>query len=422
MRLLALILLLISSSVVSGSETAVFSLRPADRRKLSNTSAFAASLLADPSGLLIALLLANLAINVAFFSLSAAWSLDLAASGKTATSALVGLGSVLSLIVVGEIVAKTIALSIPVKVVRTLAPVLVVLRKLLWPVVLVSRSATTLIESLLIDRPALAAAPGASDFKSALASRATVGAFRGIELALLHDVIDFGERSARQLMTPRVRVVFLDITATPEAWRKTMAEDPYMEYPVCRGSPDQLLGVVNAAEFLMAGDVSRRSLIRPALLAPTGLAAERLVQRMEKEGAHVALLLDEYGGVDGLVGLAALTRAVLGEIVPLPEPTVRGVRQIRRRGDGSVIVTGDLPVHRLSDELGIELSTRRADSVAGAIAEYVGRVPRRGDEMVADGWRLRVVDAGRARTPRVLVRRRPDSEMDAEAAESEGAA
>lgn len=403
MRLVALIALLLMSAAVSGSETAVFSLRPADRRRLAAGSAFARSLLADPGGLLIALLLANLAINVAYFSLSAAWSLDLASRGMTAASATVGVGSVLALILIGEIVAKTVALAMPVAIVGTVGPGLVVLRALLRPVVAVSRAATAAIESLVIGREAAPAAPGASDFKSALASRATVGAYRGIELALLHDVIDFGERRARQLMTPRVRVAFLDVDDGREVWLATMAEQPHVEYPVCRGTPDQLLGVVNAAEFLSAPDTPRVDLVRPALLAPMGLSAERLVQRMQDEGARLAVLLDEWGGVAGVVGLTALTRAVLGEIVPRPDPGARS--GIERRGDGSAVVAGGLPLHVLADELGVELETRRADSVGGAIAEVVGRVPRRGDEVAVEGWRMRVLDGGRT-VPRVLVRRR----------------
>lgn len=411
MRLVALILLLAVSAVVSGSETAVFSLRPADRRRLSAASAFARSLLADPGGLLIALLLANLAVNVAFFSISAAWSLDLAERDAPVASALVGVGSVLALILVGEIAAKTVALAMPTAIVRSLAPALAVLRVVLSPLVGVSRAATDVIQSLVMGRDAVTATPGASDFKSALASRATVGAYRGIELALLHDVIDFGERRARQLMTPRVRVAFLDVDDPRGAWLETMARRPHMEYPVCQGSPDKLLGVVNAAECLAAPETPRLDLVRPALLAPVNLSAERLVRRMQQEGARIAVLLDEHGGVAGVVGLAALTRAVLGEIVPTPDPAAGGPGRIERRRDGAVIVDGDLPLHVLTDEYGVEFSTRRADSVGGALAEAVGRVPRRGDELAVEGWRLRVVDDSR-RIPRVLVRRRVGAERD----------
>jgi len=205
---------------------------------------------------------------------------------------------------------------------------------------------------------------------------------------------------------PRVDVEFLDVREPREAWVAQMAAHPHAEYPVCDGSPDRLLGTVHAAAVLAQRTWKTLPALEPPLLAPASISAERLVERLQREGRRLAILLDEHGGVVGAVGLKALSVAVLGEIEG--EPASRHAL-LRPRPD-TLIVPGDLPLHRLEAETGIRLPARRARIVAGAVAEALGRVPRRGDELLLDEWRLRVAGMTGRRVDSVIVRasrRRP---------------
>jgi hypothetical protein len=148
-----------------------------------------------------------------------------------------------------------------------------------------------MLTSLVLGRRASAVAPARDDFKSAVARRASLGTWHAIEVALLHDVVDFGGLRARSLMTPRVDVVFLDLRQPVAVWIATLAKRPFGVYPGCDGKPDRLLGVVYARTSSRSLKPSRARCCAP--LAPPALDAERPVVRMQ-EGARLAILLDEH--------------------------------------------------------------------------------------------------------------------------------
>lgn len=391
-------LLLICSGMVSGSETAIFSLRPAERRKLATGRPLIGSLLARPASLLVTLLIANLLVNVGYFTLSSAITLELQGQDRPLAAALVAFGSLVAIVVLGEILPKTLALGSPARTVLVMGPALMALRGVLAPVAAVGTACTRMAENLMLGATQQKPDVDTNDFKTALSSGLALGTYRAVELALLHDVVDVAGRRARALMVPRVDVAFLDIQEQPEEWVAAMVLAPYSDYPVVSGSRDNLLGTVNAASFLSDISADRTALIEEPLLAPLGIAAEKLVLRMHGEQRRLAILLDEYGGVSGLVGLASLCQAVLGEVERLPEaPWVR-------RDRGMLVVRGDCPVHVLQEELGLDLATRASDTLGGLLAEALGRLPRRGDEVRLAGWRLRVAAMRGRRVGRVVLK------------------
>ncbi len=408
MTYVGMLLLLLASALLSGSETALFSLSPAERRRLISQHASVAAALARPTSLLVTLLLANLLVNVAYFSVGAHVSLALVEAGHAQASVLFVTASVLLLTAFGEILPKTLALVLPPTLVVAVAPLLVVLRVVLMPLVLVGELATRLVQALVPGAPQENVAIVADDFKTAVSRRAALGTYHAVELALLHDVIDFGERRARNFMVPRVDVAFLDVRASRAAWIAAMALQPFSDYPVCDGTPDKLLGTVNAALWLARPQADVRALIEPALYAPSSIGAERLVERMQREGRRLAILLDEHGGVAGVVGFNALSQAVLGELAA-PPGSQRDL--IRRREGDALLVRGECPLHVLLTEAGLELPARRADTVAGAVTEALGRVPRVSDEVLLPGLRLRVTGVSGRRVAEVLIR--PRSRSDA---------
>ncbi|MFT7465060.1 MAG: putative hemolysin [Pseudohongiellaceae bacterium] len=391
-------LLLICSGLVSGSETAVFSLQPSERRKLSHGRPLLSRLLQQPARLLVALLVANLLINVGYFTLSASLSLELQNNGRPLAAWGVAFVSLGGIVVVGEILPKTLALVSPARLVLWLCPLLLGLRTILAPLVAVGAALTGVTERLLLGEHRRQEDIDSKDFKSALSSSVALGAYRSVELALLHDVVDVAERRARSLMVPRVDVAFLDIRETPQEWVARMAAQPLRDYPVVSGSRDELLGTVNGARFLRDIHGDRRSLVESALLAPLGIGAESLVLRMNEEQRELAILLDEYGGVAGVVRLASLCQGILGEVERLPE--ARWVRRER----GLLWVRGECPVHVLQDELGLDFAARASDTLGGVLGEVLGRLPRKGDEVLIGSWRLRVASMKGRRVGRVALK------------------
>lgn len=404
--MIALLLVLLTlSALVSGSETALFSLRPTERRRLATARPALGRLLARPGQLLVTLLLANLVINVAYFSLVASLCLEWQQAGSPMLALGVGVGALLAIIVFSEILPKTLALVDPRALATRLSGFLVVLSRALAPAVVLSGVATQFLEALLLRSPARDGLLP-RDFKSALSGGAALGRYHAVELALLHDVVDFGVRRARTLMVPRVEVAFLDLDASPGQWRAAMRERPFTDYPVVRGGADELVGTVNAARFLSSPDTQREQLLEPALLAPQSMEAERLVLRMQEEGRRLAILLDEHGGVAGVLGLAQLMGSVLGEVVP------DDASGARRRPGGGLLLQGATPLHVLEELHGLQLPRRRSETLAGALVEALGRVPQRGDEWRVGGWRLRVLSLRGQRADQILARPSPPEEPE----------
>jgi CBS domain containing-hemolysin-like protein len=395
--------LLAGAALLSAAETAVFSLQPAERRRLAQRHAAVDAMLQRPTSLLVTLLLGSLLLTVGYFSVGAGVALELLHEGRQGAAASFTIGSVMLMVLAGEILPKTLALASPGGLVTVLAAPILLLRLLLWPLVVVGEAASRLLSALVLGGRGTAAAPARDDFKSAVERRASMGTWHAIEVALLHDVVDFSALRARNLMTPRVDVVFLDLRRPVAEWIATMARRPFAAYPICDGKPDRLLGVVYAADVLASPEAPPRSLLRPALFAPLSLDAERLVARMQEEDARLAVLLDEHGGVAGVVGLGALSRAVLGEIEGLADAAGAGLRRVR---PDLLLVRGDCALRVLREEAGVELPARRADTVAGAVAEALGRWPRSGDELLLPGARLRVTEVRGRRVAQVVLRGR----------------
>ena len=396
MTLLTMAALLFCSGAVSGCETAVFSLKALERRTLSERNRSVAALLARPSRLLVSLLLANLIINVGYFTLSASLSLRYVEQGHSGLAVAVAAASLGGMVVGGEIIPKMFALTGGPATVARMAPALSVLSFVLAPAVLVGSWVTEALEGLLF-RSRQPRAVSSSDIKVILGDDRKTGSYRGVELALLNDVIDFGERKAKALMVSRVDMTVLDMREDREHWVEVMSSSPHTDYPVIDGAPDALVGVINAARFLLEPGLSREALLEPAMLAPLGIGAERLVLRMIDERQRLASLLDEFGGVAGVVGQAQLSRELLGEL----EPSAAG--PVEHLSDGAALVSGQCPVHRLEEELGLALQARRAGTVGGAVAEALAAVPRRGDELRLEGWRLRVLSMRGHRVDRLFV-------------------
>ncbi len=407
MTLVFMAALLVCSGFVSGSETAVFSLSAAERRALAQRTPLVKSLLARPGRLLVTLLLANLIINVGYFTLSASVSLELLQSDRGGLALGVAVASLGAMVVLGEIVPKTLALADGLRIVRGVSPALSILSFVLAPLVWVGAWVTEIVERLLFgarSRPAVRAA----DLKAMLGDEGGDASERRVEFALLSDVIDFGELKAKALMVPRVDMAVLDLAEDRAAWVAVMAEQPHTDYPVIDGSPDKLLGVVNATRVMLETETPLEELVEPALLAPLSLGAERLVLRMIHEDCQLAVLLDEFGGVAGLVGRAELAQELLGEV------DTERMGPVERLGNGSALVMGRCPVHRLEEELGPVFTSRRAGTVGGAVAEALSAVPRRGDELRLGNWSLRVLSMDGGRVGRLLVKPEPASERELE--------
>ncbi|MCY3929180.1 MAG: hemolysin family protein [Acidobacteria bacterium] len=222
---------------------------------------------------------------------------------------------------------------------------------------------------------------------------------------LLDNVFELSDRNARQVMVPRTEVVYMDATEPIEANLDVARRSGHTRFPLCDGDLDQLIGLVHIKDLFIAEEppASLREIARETFAVPETLSLDQLLARMRHEHVHMAAVVDEYGGVAGIVTLENVLEEIVGEI---QDEFDAEVPEFVRLEDGGYRVLGGMLIDDLEDELGIDIAdAREEDTVAGIALSELGRTAEEGDAVDAGRLRLQVeeVDGNRIVTLRVDV-------------------
>jgi putative hemolysin len=224
------------------------------------------------------------------------------------------------------------------------------------------------------------------------------------ERRIVEDVFEAGDRQIREVMIPRTAVDFLDASTPVYKAAKEALTQPHSRYPVIRGSADDVIGFVHVRDLLdpeMSGrSVRVGELARQALVLPWTRQLLAALADMRREGSHLAIVADEYGGTAGIVTMEDLVEELVGDI--RDEYDIEGAETQHHRS-GDVEVDGLINLDDFEDETGIELPEGPYETVAGFIMAQLGRLPKAGDEVDYDGHRIVVRDVENRRVGRVLV-------------------
>jgi putative hemolysin len=241
------------------------------------------------------------------------------------------------------------------------------------------------------------------------------GVFEPAEQDMVERVFRLGDQRVDAIMTPRRKVVWIDVNDPAEACRAEVARHGFARYPVCDGDLDRVLGMV-ALRDVFAATVNGgscddlRPLIRQPLYIPESTRALRVLEAFRDTGVHMALVVDEYGGTAGVVTLADVLEEIAGDLgaaAPGRSPAVV------TRDDGSLLVDASVSMDDFREHL--ELEERRDDpreyrTLGGFVFTRLGRVPTEGEHVEAAGYRVEVVDMDGNRIDKLLVTRLPDEE------------
>jgi putative hemolysin len=313
--------------------------------------------------------------------------------------------SYLSLIL-GELVPKRLALANPEMVASAMAPSMRLLARVAAPGVRFLSMSSGVVLRLL----AVRAERGGSEeeIRSLIAQGARSGAFQEGEQEMLAGVLRLGDRRIGELMTPRQNIVWLEARASAADIRQVIAAHIYSRYPVAEGSLDRVVGVVHVKDLagvLMEGRrVDLRAVARPVQYIPELTRALRAIQTFQKSRNQLALVVDEHGGVEGLITLTDLVEAIVGDLPShgeAPEP------KAARGEDGSWIVDGMMPLFAFKERLGIEHFAGAEEGVTtlgGFVMARLGRVPEPADSFEHDGLRYEVIGMDGRRVDKVLIR------------------
>ena len=304
--------------------------------------------------------------------------------------------------VFGELVPQNLAISRPLQTARQVAGALntfsITFR---WLISALNGAANWIVRRLGIE-PAedLRSARSPQELGSLVRSSAQHGTLDEETATLLDRSLRFGERTAEELMTPRVRVEALRADAPILALVDAAARTGFSRFPVYGSDLDDVRGVVHVKQAFAVPAGKRAfsrvgALASPALTVPSSLDGDALLDRLRGQGLQVAIVVDEYGGTAGIVTLEDLVEEIVGDV--RDEHDRLEVSQVQSLDERSWIISGLLRADEVADAVGVVMPEGDYETVAGLVLQRLGRIPEVGDEVELDGWRLTVTRMDRRR-------------------------
>ena len=328
-------------------------------------------------------------------------------------------------VVFGELVPKTVALNHAERIAALVA----------WPMQLISRLAspavsflglvTEAILRLVGSKPSTEPPVTGDEINVMIAQGTEAGVFQESQQDMVESVIELNERRINSIMTPRPEIVWLDAEAPFEENQERILGSSYSRFPLCRGSLDEVIGIVNTkdllADCLAVKPLDLVAQARKALTIPETIPVLKSLESFKESGIHIALVIDEYGSLQGLVTLNDILESIVGNIASHDQKEEKpGAVQ---REDGSWLVDGMQTVEDFKDLMELdslpEEGTDTYQTLGGFVMMQLGRIPKPGEHFMVDGVRYEVMDMDGNRVDKVLVKKEepPPETRDAEPAE-----
>jgi len=389
------LLLVVINAGFAGSEVALISLREGQLRRLEQEDGrgrLVAKLARDPNQFLSTI---QIGITLAGFLASAAAAVSLAeplvplldflgGAAELAAVLLVTIVLTYLTLVVGELAPKRIALQRPEPWAKRAARPLALVSRFTRPAVwLLSRSTDLLVRLAGGDPNLQRETVTEEEVRDLVATQAT---FSPQHRTILVGAFEIAERRLQDVLVPRRDVVALPADAPVQEAIRTLVTTTHGRAPVCRGDLDDVVGVVTLQDLVDAGGrVAEHA--RPVLALPESMGVLDALRRLQGERQQLAIVINEYGGTEGIVTVEDLLEELVGEIYDEFDADSRG---IQRQPDGSLVLPGSFPLHDLPD-LGVSLPEGRYTTVAGLVLDRLGHLPDKDESVQIDGWRLDVL-------------------------------
>jgi CBS domain containing-hemolysin-like protein len=222
---------------------------------------------------------------------------------------------------------------------------------------------------------------------------------------LIESVVAFGDKTVREVMTPRPKIVAIEADRSLEDLRELAIRQQYSRIPVYEQSIDHIIGFAHMRDMFELDEADRegrlvRELVRPIRFVPETKPVDDLLREMQEAGAHMAIVIDEYGNVAGLVTMEDMVEEIVGEIHDEHEPE----RDVKQESEGRFVVPGSLDLDRLHDLIGFRpAEDTESTTIAGLVTEWLGHVPRVGEAAERDGIRVEVLAADELKVEQVRV-------------------
>lgn len=413
-NIVLLIILILISGFFSASETALTSFRSIHLEKLEEEKEFKKAellkkWLKNPNEMLTGLLVGNNVVNILASSIATVVAMRVIGGNSTSSVAIATVGMTIIILIFGEITPKIIAKNQTIKVAEIVINVIYYLTIVLKPIIkilmFISRFIGRILGIDLKDDEALMIT------EDDIISFVNVGEAEGVieeeEKEMIHSIVAFGETTAKEVMTPRTSMLAFEGNRTiDDVWEELM-ENGFSRIPIYEETIDNITGVLYVKDILEAlkekrTDVPIKNFARPGYFVPETKSITEILQDFRSMKVHIALVLDEYGGIVGLVTIEDLIEEITGEI--RDEFDTEEEEFIHKIDDNTYQVDGMIDIETLDKELEIKLPVSEGyESLGGLIITVLRRLAEPGDEIVLEEVRLRVLEVEKKRVSKVLV-------------------
>lgn len=385
MREISLLILLGFSAFFSASETAFFTLLGTSG---GHPGGLAGKLLENPVRFLAFILLGNNLANIAFSSLGTLLILSNWGEGALFYGTIVLTSTI---ILFGEILPKTLAVSTYKKTSAVFAPALHFLSRLLMPASSLFQFLSEKTLEILFKRKTEKKEPPSSEELELLVEEGVEeGLLLKEEKEIFKGILRLSGKTAREVMQPRPKVVALPVEATPETALETFRQSGVSRLPLYQSSLDQIKGILYVKDLLQAKvqkkEFSLKKLMKPPLFVPEGITLERLIGEFRRTRTHIAVVIDEYGGTSGIVTFEDILEEIVGEIWDeYDKVKIKGIKV----GDKTFLCSGEIEREELS-KLGI-IIPENFNNLSSFLIELSGRILQAGEKVTFNGWEFTIL-------------------------------
>lgn len=384
-QVLFLLFLLCFSAFFSATETAFFSLTREEINRFGKSNIkserLVKTLLQTPKNLLTTILFGNMLSNIGFFCVSYGIAQKIAADSHYSGFWIAGticFLSLITIIIMGEVIPKNIAVKIPDQYSRWTAVPIYIFDRIFFPFRVILTSIIHSIGKIFDRGGGEEKCVTIDELKMLVEFSEKQGIVDKEERSMIHGILDFQRVQIKEIMLPRVDMYLYDIADSVEGLIKRARETKHTKFPVYEGTPDNIIGVIHAKDIFLNPDVQLMSILKPVLFVPEPKSIEGLLRQFRREGSQMAIVVDEHGGTAGLITLEDIIEEIVGEIQDEHEKPKETIRKIE---ENKYLVSGNLSLREWSDIFGVEVEPMGVDTLGGLVIALLEHIPKKGDSV-----------------------------------------
>ena len=364
------------SAFFSASETAIFSLSSFKLHKLSEKYSKARAvkaLLKKPIRLLSAIVFGNMLVNISIASLSTA--IFVKAFGENGLFLAVFLSGILILFI-GEVLPKTLAIHTAERLSLIVSPVIIVFSKIFYPIIIVMEKIVDSLSYFIVKKPRTSSLSD-EEFKATLLQSKKDGQISAQEEKMISHVLEFKDTQASEILIPRIDIEGIDTKLSQSEILDVLRDKKHSKFPVYEGSLDNIVGILYAKEVFLNSDKDYHDFLHSPMFIPESKGIDDLLKLFLEKNERVAIVLDEYGGAEGLITFEDISEEIFGEMYDEFEKIVEQMVEISRN---TWKVSGKTPIKSVNMTLNLDIPEEE-DTIAGFLLSKWERIPRSNEKI-----------------------------------------